>query len=79
MCGEGGNLSTRDLSFIYVSSAGRVGCEFLHPLQTEEALSPISIPWGSQGVHLDMKHTAEVLVVVSFSFYFGGIYYLLFT
>jgi len=22
-CGEGGNLSTRDLGFIYVSSAGR--------------------------------------------------------
>jgi hypothetical protein len=27
-CGEGGNLSTRDLGFIYVSSAGWVGCEF---------------------------------------------------
>jgi hypothetical protein len=26
MCGEGGNLSTRDLGFIYVSSAGRDGC-----------------------------------------------------
>jgi hypothetical protein len=47
-CGEGGNLSTRVLGFIYVSSAGRVGCEFLHPaqptdaLQAEEALGPIS-------------------------------------
>ena len=43
-----GDLSTRDLGFIYVSSAGQVGCEFLHPtqppLQTEEALGPISIP-----------------------------------
>jgi hypothetical protein len=53
---EGGNLSTRDLSFIYVSSAGRVGCEFIHPaqrrmpLQAEEALGPISIPRGSRGV-----------------------------
>ena len=55
-CGEGGNLSTRDLGFIYVSSAGRVGCEFLHPAQptdapsAEEALGPISIPRGSCGV-----------------------------
>jgi hypothetical protein len=55
-CGEGGNLSTRDLGFIYVSSAGRVGCEFIHPhnrrtpFQAEEALGPISIPRGSRGV-----------------------------
>ena len=55
MCGEGGNLSTRDLGFIYVSSAGRVGCEFLYPLQAEEALSPISIPWGSRGVDPFLK------------------------
>ena len=39
MCGEGGNLSTRDLSFIYVSSAGRVGCEFLHAAQPTDATS----------------------------------------
>jgi hypothetical protein len=26
---ESGNLSTRDLGFIYVSSEGRVGCEFI--------------------------------------------------
>jgi hypothetical protein len=38
-CGEGGNLSTRDLGFIYVSSAGRVGCEFMHPAQPTDALS----------------------------------------
>ena len=56
-CEEGGNLSTRDLSFIYVSSEGQVGCEFIHPaqptdsLQVEEALGPISIPWGSRGVN----------------------------
>ena len=39
MCGEGGNLSTRDLGFIYVSSAGRVGCEFIHPAQPADAPS----------------------------------------
>jgi hypothetical protein len=39
MCGEGGNLSTRDLSFIYVSSAGWVGCEFLHPAKPTDAPS----------------------------------------
>ena len=38
-CGEGGNLSTQDLSFIYVSSAGRVGCEFMHPTQPTDAPS----------------------------------------
>ena len=38
-CGEGGNLSTWDLGFIYVSSAGRVGCEFLHPAQPTDAPS----------------------------------------
>jgi hypothetical protein len=38
-CRDGGNLSTRDLSFIYVSSAGRVGCEFLHPAQPTDAPS----------------------------------------
>ena len=32
-CEEGGNLSTRDLGFIYVSSEGRVGCEFIHSTQ----------------------------------------------
>ena len=36
MCGEGGNLSTRDLRFIY---AGRVGCEFMHPVQPTDAPS----------------------------------------
>ena len=52
-CEEGGNISTRDLGFIYVSSEGRVGCEFIHPAQpteAEEALGPISIPRGSRGV-----------------------------
>ena len=55
-CEEDGNLSTRDLGIIYVSSEGRVGCEFIHPaqqttpLQAEEDLSPISIHWGSRGV-----------------------------
>ena len=38
-CAEGGNLSTRDLGFIYVSSVGRVGCEFLHPAQPTDAAS----------------------------------------
>ena len=38
-CGEGGNLLTRDLGFIYVSSAGRVGCEFMHPTQPTDAPS----------------------------------------
>jgi hypothetical protein len=38
-CEEGGNLSTRDLSFIYVSSEGRVGCEFLHLAQPMDAPS----------------------------------------
>jgi hypothetical protein len=38
-CGEGGNLSTRDLGFIYVSAAGRVGCEFMHPAETTDAPS----------------------------------------
>jgi hypothetical protein len=32
-CEERGNPSTRDLGFIYVSSKGRVGCEFIHPAQ----------------------------------------------
>jgi hypothetical protein len=36
-CREGGNLSTWDLGFIYVSFAGRVGCEFLHPAQPTDA------------------------------------------
>ena len=55
-CEEDGNLSTRDLVFIYVSSEGRVGCEFIHPaqrrtpLQAEEALGPISIHRVSRGV-----------------------------
>jgi hypothetical protein len=47
-CKECGNLSTQDLCFIYVSSEGRVGCEFIH---SEEALGPISIPRGSRGVN----------------------------
>jgi hypothetical protein len=38
-CGEGGNLSTRDLGFIYVSSAGRIGCVFIHPTQPTDAPS----------------------------------------
>ena len=38
-CEEGGNLSTRDLGFIYVSSKGQVGCEFIHPAQPTEAPS----------------------------------------
>ena len=55
MCEEGGNLSTRDLGFIYVSSEGRVLVVNLYiphnrrtPLQAEEALGPISIPRGSR-------------------------------
>jgi hypothetical protein len=36
-CEEGGNLSTRDLGFIYISSEGRVGCEFIHPAQPMDA------------------------------------------
>jgi hypothetical protein len=40
-CEEGGNLSTRDLSFIYVSSEGWVSCEFIviHPAQPTDAPS----------------------------------------
>ena len=38
-CEEGGNLSTRYLGFIYVSSEGRVGCEFIHPAQPTDAPS----------------------------------------
>ena len=38
-CREGGNLSTRDLGFIHISSAGWVGCEFLHPAQPTDAPS----------------------------------------
>ena len=38
-CEEDGNLSTRDLGFIYVSSEGRVGCEFIHPAQPSDAPS----------------------------------------
>jgi hypothetical protein len=34
-----GNLSTQDLGFIYVSSEGRVGCEFIHPIQPTDAPS----------------------------------------
>ena len=55
-CEEGGNLSTQDLSFIYVSSEGRVVVNLYiphnrqTPLQAEEALGPISIPRGSRGV-----------------------------
>ena len=58
MCEEGGNLSTRDLGLIYVSSEGRVALVVnlyiphnrRTPLQAEEALGPISIPQGSRGV-----------------------------
>ena len=39
MCEEGGNLSTRDLGFIYVSSKGQIGCEFIHPAQPTDAPS----------------------------------------
>ena len=56
-CGEGGNLSTRDLGFIYVSSEGRFGCEFIHPAQPTDAPSSrrsswshFYIPRGSRGV-----------------------------
>ena len=38
-CEEDGNLSTRDLGFIYVSSEGRVDCEFIHPAQPTDAPS----------------------------------------
>ena len=38
-CEEDGNLSTRDLGIIYVSSEGRVGCEFIHPAQPTDAPS----------------------------------------
>ena len=38
-CEEDGNLSTRDLGIIYVSSEGRVGCEFIHPTQPTDAPS----------------------------------------
>jgi hypothetical protein len=38
-CEEDGNLSTRELGFIYVSSEGRVGCEFIHPAQPTDAPS----------------------------------------
>ena len=38
-CKEGGNLSTRDLGFIHVSSEGRVGCEFIHLAQPMDAPS----------------------------------------
>jgi hypothetical protein len=55
-CEEVGNLSTRDLGFIYVSSTGRVGCEIIHPAQptdapsSAEVLGPISIARCSRGV-----------------------------
>ena len=39
MCEEGGNLSTWDLSIIYVLSEGRVSCEFIHPAQPTNAPS----------------------------------------
>ena len=38
-CKEGGNLSTRYLGFIYVSSEGRIGCEFIHPAQPTDTPS----------------------------------------
>ena len=54
MCEEGGNLSTRDLGFIYVSSEERLVENLYIPnnrrttLQAEEALGPIAMPRGSQ-------------------------------
>jgi hypothetical protein len=38
-CEEGGNLSTRDFGFLYVSSEGRDGCEFIHLAQPTDAPS----------------------------------------
>jgi hypothetical protein len=38
-CEEGGNLSIWYLGFIYVSSEGRIGCEFIHPAQPTDAPS----------------------------------------
>ena len=51
-CEEGGNLSTRDLSFIYVSSEGQVGCEFIHPAQPTLPFKPkkLSVPFLYPGV-----------------------------
>ena len=49
-CEEDGNLSTRDLGFIYVSSEGRVGCEFIHPAQPTEKKKKLSVPFLYTGV-----------------------------
>ena len=43
---EGGNLSTQDLGFIYVSSEGRVGCEFIYPAQPTDAPSSRRSSWS---------------------------------
>ena len=73
-CGEGGNLSTRDLDFIYVSSAGRIGCELLHPAQptdapsNEEAPGPISIPQGSRGVKRGISVKYIIIVYLTFKY-----------
>ena len=46
-CEEDGNLSTRDLGItIYVSSEGRVGCEFIHPAQPTDAPSSRRSSWS---------------------------------
>ena len=63
-CEEGGNLSTRALDFIYVSSEGRVGCEFMLPahnrrMPLQETIGPISISPGSRGVGSLMRTSAS--------------------
>jgi hypothetical protein len=45
-CEEGGNLSTQDLGFIYVSSEGRVGCEFIHPAKLTVSFLYPGVPAG---------------------------------
>jgi hypothetical protein len=57
-CGEGCNLSTRDLGFIYVSSAGRIGCEVIHPAQPTNA---------NEGRHVRIKFFLIVCVICHLS------------
>ena len=45
-CKEGGNLSTWDLGFIYFSSEGRVGWEFIHPSQPTVTPSSRRSSWS---------------------------------
>jgi hypothetical protein len=49
-CGEGGTLSTRDLGFIYVSSAGRDGvmkiCPKLKPV-TMHVSNPVAFTFSN--------------------------------